>query len=106
MYEFCFINRLLKLTYFDLFLPSCTHRVPSVGSTERAIDRSRRFIEGVSLYRRRELLLLINVEILVELHPQVEPVVYVVLNEQHPTDLDVDGEPLCVEYGGDLLLEF
>lgn len=106
MYEFCFINRLLKLTYFDPFLPSCTHRVPSVGSPERAIGCSRGFIECVSLYRRRELLLLINVEIFVELNPQIESVVYIILNEQHPTDLDVDGESLCVEYSGDLLLKF
>ena len=106
MYELSFINSLLKLTYFDPFLPSCTHRVPSVGRTERAIGRSTHFIEGVSLYRRRELLLLINVEILVELHPKVEPVVNIVLNKQHSTNLDVDGEPLCVEYSRDLLLEF
>jgi hypothetical protein len=81
MYELCFIYCLLQLTYFNSLLPSCIHRVPSVGSAERAVGCSNRFIEGVSLYRRSELLLLVDVKILVELHSQVESVMYVVLNK-------------------------
>ncbi len=53
---------------------------------------------GTHLNGSSKFLFLIYLEVLIELNPQIDTVMNIILDENHPRYLDVDGEALQVEH--------
>ena len=61
-------------------------------------------LKSSHLQWRSEFLFLINLEVFIKLYSQIDSVMNIVLDKNHPRDLDVDCEPLQIENSGYFLL--